>query len=348
VKRIGLLVGIISMLLMAAPAYAYNLTWKDATKVHYNFSLTTTEGCASCHVTHTATVSKLLWGSYGDSQNLATQTAFCYVCHAGTIASPYDVEKGAISPNKGVDKVDSWAGAFGFDGKQGTTSRHDVENTTNAVTADRVYNEIPGNKLEGISGSIKGGFKCASCHDPHGGDKPNARMLKQQPLPGNGVIDTVKFKFDLDKLSVVDYAYDLDGNKALNNWCGQCHGKFNVGDDAGKILVTGDKHFRHPMNVDVNPTSVTIAPFLGNKNSTPNNGKNLLNCLTCHKAHGTNTIGHDDASWYRDTGAKVDDVVYNSVLLRLDKRGVCFDCHGAAEKNLEDYTTASNPSIGNK
>lgn len=331
------LVATVAVLMFSGSAFAQNFYSDGFTKTHYGFT-TAAEGCAGCHVTHTATVAKLL--KFG-----ATQTDFCYYCHDNITSSPYDVESGRTLGNDpdgagpGVPGVSaSTAGFFGISGSSyygggGTmTSRHAVENRTTPGAA-LANTAIPGNST---SNGFTGGFKCGSCHDPHAGDKANDRLLKSYIWEGQTALaTTVDFVYNGTSLIVSDYAPTASARDAINGYCALCHGKFNVGDNGAKTL--NNTKYRHAIGVQVAKNTTQLP--LGNKdNANDAVDKNQLLCLTCHYAHGTNKAALSAAynSWSTDEGT-----FSGSVLLRLDKRGVCYDCHGAAEKNLEAMNGAT-------
>ena len=322
----------IAVFMFSGTALALNFYSDSYTQTHYGFTIST-EGCAGCHVTHTASVAKLL-------KTGNTQTDFCYDCHASVAASPYDVELGKTQSNGGGAINASTAGFFGFAGGAyfggggANTSRHMVENRT-TPGVDLAATGIPGNST-GLG--FAGGFKCGTCHDVHAGDAPNDRLLKakiwdsQTPLA-----TTIDFVYDGNTLLVTDYAATTNARDAINGYCGLCHGKFNVGNDGAKAL--NNSKYRHAIGIQVTAATTTLP--LGNKVGTNNAGDNQLLCLTCHYAHGTNKAGNVTyKTWPLDTGDTWNGGNagnYGSVLLRMDKRGVCYDCHGAASKNLEAY-----------
>ncbi len=318
---------VFAMFMVSGIAYAEG--WKtDYPATHYGFSLAT-EGCAGCHVTHTATAAKLL-------KNGNTQTDFCYGCHAGS-NSPYDVETGKILKIGGdegtpADWNNSTGGKFGFLGG-GVTSRHDVDSPTVNSSA-LAANEIPGN----TSGNgFTGGFKCGSCHDVHAGDASNDRLLKSQIWSGGTTLaTTVNFVYDSATNVVQKYALTANEISAINGYCGLCHNRFNVGDDSAKTVTTNNM-YRHAIGVALKDgDSTNLMAYVANPD--PGNyaaNKNIVLCLTCHYAHGTTAVANTGyTSWDRDPASNPA-TGSGSALLRLDKRGVCYDCHGAASKNLE-------------
>jgi len=334
-KSVLVLLAVAAMVLMMS-GVAYAEGWYTQFEpTHYNFSLTT-EGCAGCHVTHVASAKYLL--KQGPSQ-----TDFCYMCHSSNLASPYDVERGLILKVDNSGTTASTAGAFNLNGTNAfvATSIHNVEPIGTPASADFAANDIPGN----ITGNpLTGGFRCGSCHDPHAGDKYNDRLLRTTPISGAGTVgDTqataVNFVYDSATNVVTDYAADATALTNLNNWCGTCHNKFNVGDNGAKTMSNGK--YRHAMGVAVDPTKTTLDAYLGVKDVAAANNKNFLNCLSCHYAHGSDKAKMDTYTiWDRDITGTFTET--DSTLLRMDKRGVCFDCHGAAANNTEAVGQANS------
>lgn len=329
-----LALALVAVMMVSGVAMAQNFYSDQFTKTHYGFT-TSTEGCAGCHVTHTASVAKLL-------KTGATQTDFCYSCHGDLTSSPYDVESGRTLGNlaSGPAINRSTAGFFGFNassyyGGGGTnTSRHMVENLT-TPGVDLAAAGIPGNST---GNSIVGGLKCGSCHDVHAGDAANDRLLKDKIWSGQTALSTtIDFVYNANTLIVSDYASTTSARDAINGYCGLCHGKFNVGDDGAKTL--NNNKYRHALGVQVAKNTTTLP--LGHKdNASDAAGNNQLLCLTCHYAHGSDRAANAGyTSWPLDTTDTWSQ--YGSVLLRMDKRGVCYDCHGAASKNLEAYGQAN-------
>ena len=295
-----------------------------------------TAACAGCHVTHSANVAYLLIGTG------TTQTAFCYICHEGD-SSPYDVEDGMIQKKDApsntswlaTDVVPSMAGGFGFKSagkaysQYTATSRHDVDTPT---VAGVVYNEaqIPGGFG---AGTEVGSFRCGMCHDPHGTNTANSRLLRETIFGAtyNNVVLNVYGGAGSNAFQVQNYGTTLANAQAINNWCGTCHDNFNVGNDAGKTIgASKNNHYRHPVGVNI-PTTTGFDTSLDT--GVPLSGS-AISCLTCHRAHGSSaqmTSGYT-TSWRNDDNA----LKYGSALLRRNDRGVCSQCHGGAQRNLEN------------
>jgi predicted CXXCH cytochrome family protein len=342
-KKATLLIVMVVLAVLFTATVVYAEDWGNSfPATHFGFS-GASEGCAGCHVTHTASAAKLL-------KSGTTQTGFCYTCHGDTMNSPYDVEAGLIleSGPGGDDSTtnNSTAGKFGFYGG-GVTSRHDVDTPTVASVALTTY-EVPGNNFSGLAS----GFKCGSCHDVHAGDSPsNDRLLKSTVFTGQTAIGVVDFVYNGISLVVTGYGDDQTHSNAINDYCGLCHNRFNVGNQAAKTLVDGSKqtvngvtYYRHPVGIAVvTNTAPNLKGYLGNQDDGASaTNKNLVLCLTCHYAHGTTKAANTSyANWSRDPDAAGSTTGTGSALLRMDGRGVCYDCHGAATKNLENYPDAN-------
>ncbi len=336
----------IMVFMMGGVAYAEGWANGVFEPTHYNCSLTT-EGCAGCHITHVANAKFLL--NQGPSQ-----TDFCYGCHASNLASPYNVEDGIILATDGVTTNNSTAGGFDLvaGGTFTATSKHNVEVPGTAAVGDFEAARIPG--VINTTNALTGGFRCGSCHDPHAGDKPNDRLLRVTPITGGGSVGTstataVDFVYTAATLVVSDYGSDQSHLNNLNSWCGTCHNRFNVADNGGRTMNNGK--YRHAMGVAVDPTvmqTTTLKPYLGVKNGVATTTNNFINCLTCHYAHGSNKAKMNIyKSWQRDFASTDTDgsgnfVETDSTLLRMDKRGVCYDCHGAGANNLEAVGQTNN------
>ncbi|TLN14704.1 hypothetical protein FDZ74_08890, partial [bacterium] len=271
-----------AVFMLAGVAFAESW-WTTYPQTHYAFSLAS-EGCAGCHVTHTASAKKLL-------KTGPTQTAFCYTCHGDTNNSPYDVDTGTIRGNGGQLNP-SRAGKFAYVSGS-VTSRHDVGSTSVDSTAI-AWNMIPGNGNN--SGGFTNGFKCGSCHDVHAGDGPSSdRLLKVKVWDNQQPIYIAEFVYNTSTLEVMKYGTDQGTSDAINAYCGLCHNRFNLGDNAAKTVVnatyqtvSGVTYYRHALGVSIaQGTSPSLTVYLGNYDTTSGAGKNVVLCLTCHYAHGT-------------------------------------------------------------
>lgn len=322
---------------------------------HGNYS-TTTDACAGCHVAHAAGAPKLL--KVGP-----TQTKFCYVCHgSGAPGSPYDIQDGRTFGSTADAVYQSTAGGFDRLWISGTTfqdvtSRHSVIGYAyDTISAGSRNLEDPSLKFTGtipggtnkISGS---GLVCGSCHNPHAGgtNPPNPRLLRTSIslLDSNNNVVTVtnlsvSFATETVSSSVYNPAYRVTGYVSGSAaWCAACHDKFNKGQGSGHDKGT-DYYYRHAMSVSASVytgnTNLTGDPNTGTSAGTPLESGKVV-CLTCHRAHATTAqmTSAYTQNWPRDIG---DPQQYGtgtgttSALLRMKNRGVCYNCHGAAQANL--------------
>lgn len=156
----------------------------------------------------------------------------------------------------------------------------------------------------------------------------------------------------------------LDTTKGMSGWCAGCHSTYlmaqsqqtrsdgstysasawvyNAGDGGGLRL----RH-RHPINVELDSYNAAdkasmiitanvlpLAHSLDESGSPANEAQDWIECLTCHRAHGTAATMAGFAS---NAGAATvvgsDGLPHNlfpaseSALLRRDNRGVCEACH---------------------
>lgn len=339
-----LAVALVASLAFAAPAFAWT---------HGQFSATT-DACGGCHVAHAAQLPKLLKAG-------ATQTHFCFLCHGdGATSAPYDVKDGITSPDKNTWRpstaggfVRQWVDTNGNGLPEpgelvSVTSRHNVwglEGESGAPDASDPRGDyfIPGstNRFTGT------GFVCGSCHDPHDGGKTpdsngivqgNPRLLRKT-LFGE-TVDYVAFKmetvgtFTYQGVSsgvyvVTDYVYGSTG------WCGACHNKFRdtvIDGHASQVYGL----YRHPTvaHIITQPKDASIAK------GTPIEKWTLIGktmdrvaCLSCHRAHSTTATMTGWATSYPRSESDPEQRPPTSALLRMNNRGICWNCHDAAKYN---------------
>ena len=261
--RVGVLVGICATFLVAVPALADN-------GPHGNFS-PTTDGCAGCHRTHTASAPGLLIES---AHNL------CLTCHGASGGGAdtnvmdglyMDWDSVTEVPSEMGDGVSLKAGGFvnvtmdtdwdGFATPSVTTSKHTYDGATGTAW---------GNGAIG-SGFGATGFSltCTTCHDPHGGAgvdpvtgerEASYRILRDIPV-GSGASALPPFTNPDPDISAIsdetEKIYTLSNTigtetvsghethgkneyqyfgepvtrYGLTDWCSQCHTRYMA--DAG-------------------------------------------------------------------------------------------------------------------
>jgi hypothetical protein len=172
--------------------------------------------------------------------------------------------------------------------------------------------------------------------------------------------------YDMTQVSTSTPNADLDASKGMSGWCSGCHSTYlgpvvttgvfpNVTQSFSSTYNAGDggglavRH-RHPINVAldnykgpdkssmiITDTTLPLAHAINEQGSTVNEKEDWIECLTCHRAHGT---AASMTGWASNAGAA--SIVNTlglptnqfpaanpvpSALLRYDNRGVCERCH---------------------
>lgn len=299
----------------------------DVPRVHGDFSATT-DACAGCHVAHAAPGPSLM--------KSATQTELCFLCHGyGATLSPFDVQRGLFLNYVSAQWENSSAGGFSEFGGLPVTSRHNVEGfgSANENSFDSILPGFTG-VLPGGSSELTGrGLQCSACHEPHGGTR-NVRLLRTHFFTG-AQDKNVRATTGANKI----ISYD----QGFAEWCSACHNRFLVGKGAGHTghVFNDVATFRHAVNVSiadvatVNDRTIDGTPLQTGRHSAESSDKNTLVCISCHRAHGTSAVATGHAgTWRRDTDSMEGTSGSGSALLRMSNRGVCWNCHGAADRNL--------------
>jgi predicted CXXCH cytochrome family protein len=354
------------VMITAVLVFMLSFTTSAFAWTHGQFNATT-DACAGCHVAHAAEAPKLL--KTGPTQ---TEFCFLCHGDGGTSA-PYDVKDGftvaggTYQASTAGGFVRQFAGMVGgLPTFTSVTSRHNVwglvGETGYEIDQSVKVHQIPGGTgTDQIGGS---GFVCGSCHDPHDGGatpsgnyslitgsatSPNPRLLRREIKVVDPALNDLYVCFGMETMGtytnegVVSGVYRVARYaEGSTRWCGACHNKFQT-DDADTNPGEGHAVFlydmwRHPMELhvirppDFNDTIATGTPLEADQPGAGNKILPHVACLTCHRAHST-TAAMDGwaASWPRDLDLSGPGAT--SALLRMDSRGVCYNCHGAAQYN---------------
>lgn len=241
---------------------------------HGNFAASTA-GCASCHDTHAASGSSLIYA--------ANEKALCYTCHDGS-NSNYNIKKEFGEETVGSSVYPSYHPVP--NGPQLCTTCHNPHLTNSTtpqlleVGADKVStgNAVCG-QCHGPGSAIVGGdvyspfigtahdvnmtnpasgtqIKCVRCHQPHGSSI--------KPLLQNSII------------SQTGGVYAVTGNN--NTVCFACHQDI-LGSYSGSTVFQETYHGTKTSSTiaDVNYPGTAYAPTL---------------CLNCHEPHGKTGAPH--------------------------------------------------------
>jgi predicted CXXCH cytochrome family protein len=272
----------------------------------------TTDGCAGCHRTHTASGPKLV---------VDTNTySLCMSCHgsAGTGANT-NVDDGLYLASRDdsggnydhgaantPDNANLLGGGFVNYGGAAVTSSHDPTGTT-----DQAWGY--GNAARGTAAAIAdGALTCASCHDPHG--SANYRIINETI---NGTAVTVAA---VDEGTAKDYDTEQWG-AGMSGVCAACHGNYHRNNpdqasinDGGSYTHRVDMPYQYRNND--NPETVGLGGYT--LPLAQSGAGDMVVCTTCHFSHGTSAAM---------SGLGQDPYTNDSALLRLDNRGVCEVCH---------------------
>lgn len=308
-----------------------------AASPHGPFS-SATDKCSSCHRMHTSVGLKLL--------PQPTNQALCESCHAKGQGADTAVMEGTFidsqNPHQswGVDEAVLLGGGFNtIGGSSPVTGRHRL------LEAGVPYGTASGSSYV---------LTCLSCHTPHYG--PNYRLLRRQPGGATGDIHVTwngpwtdasqtaqggDYRgYTEQDFTVVsgykEYTRNYQGGIAV--WCAACHTKYTTRGpevyDPGDVFGAAAR-YRHgidrPIGGSVDPANgipynlATNLPLqdLGGDGHTADD---QVTCLSCHRAHGTDVVmqGDADLSPAERGGLPAGG---DGMLLRLNGREICRDCH---------------------
>lgn len=271
------------------------------------------ENCGICHGSLNAS-------NLNIREAVNSTTALCLTCHGDGTGANTDVRDGLY-----VSKGDGFGNAFlgtlnggGFEKiKSATdniavTSKHDLDKSI----------RVPG----GSDSSKSMVLTCMSCHDPHSNNN-----YRWQVASGNiGIASNeVGFEGAGYQPSFTIPKYKVGQSMA----CIQCHDAYtasylvsglgsvpyDAGDSKGLL-----PRYHHPVGAALNTytkkvLSTTLPMDQGLGYNPDIAGTDQIQCLTCHRAHGTIAVMRGFAAFTLPTKS--------SSLLRLNDREVCIDCH---------------------
>lgn len=318
---------------------------------HGNYTATT-DKCAGCHRTHTGSQPKLLKES--------SIAALCFSCHgSGGPGANTNVWDGRYEV---TTEALNGGGFVNFQGSA-TSSSHSVDGSQQAAWGSDTpwssstgclgcHSDASGLRWPGSAeffpglgnqpgqipgaGNVQMPLTCISCHDPHGAR--SYRLLNNRVMPAQveyqdptmpGYVQVVSNEtggLDPDQPGYAPNYTETRYRDGINTWCAGCHYlytqtqssyAFDAYDGNGAKI-----RYRHKI-LDTQPSDLGLTTSLPlqqpNGYAATQQPTDKLGCITCHYAHGTNA----QATGYAANVAPTND----SALLRLDRRGVCEDCH---------------------
>ena len=311
------------------------------------------DACAACHRVHTATAGNLIKDPTG--------TSLCYSCHWGGLGADTDVKNGqyvSTGENEntwGDPSMPLLGGGFAQVNGTSTTTSHHVMDTPMIPPGVNDYQD-PGAAI-----TLKC-MSCHSAH-PDKGYPNQYRLLRVWPngiakndpreVKWNGPWDdasqTTKDNPARDYRAYTDkdwnadlpgtQVYTMNYGDGMSQWCVSCHTKYLTSKDSSPYDA-GDAYgalVRYRHHADTKITNLVDATSgLGYNLHTdlplahvtdpgiPEADRNKMNCVTCHRSHGTDTVmvGSAILSPTQRVSLPTD-----STLLRRDNRGVCGNCH---------------------
>jgi predicted CXXCH cytochrome family protein len=327
--------------------------------------------CAGCHRAHTA-ASSIMWSDSQGAQRRAllvgTETRlcqYCMSCHGSAAAgAATNVEDGVYEAVRygtlgaglnggafGADVVgenhhncdDGEASPFGGEGEVVMTccSCHDVHGSSNY----RLLKDV-------VNGVAVGGY------EPTGSGEysPDPFVISNEPgypeggwqLHDAGAAQVAAYEPDYTT-PMYAKAPGEDPSRGISAWCAACHSEYHRADlDTSSRYDAGDgfgdvMRYRHRLNVPLNEylgarpirlraLTLPLAKDFGEW--TPEaDADDWMDCLTCHRAHGSDAVMSgfadvaDATDPVPDTGDGTVPPGTKNALLRLDDRGVCEECH---------------------
>lgn len=299
----------------------------------------TTDACAGCHRAHTAAGPALLIQP--------SVSALCITCHGSAAAGAN------TNVADGLDEsVNRSLRGGGFvnvimnpaEDLPGSaiqvlpvTSSHMTNGGSNTVWGYGALSVAPNAGVTAIS------LTCTNCHNPHGragtGDAPTYRILKGNN-PGNpALFGAQNSTVDVPDEGTKTYYTGVNGdyfgdhgssvggtaiNAVMTSWCAQCHTRYHAPSGIPGSTDSGDAifKFRHVTNNTAITSCTSCHPFSGMRVGF------YPGCVSCHMPHGTGVqMGMNSGSIPWPDGSTTPNGNERSALLRIDNRGVCWQCH---------------------
>ena len=326
------------------------------------------ETCAGCHRTHAAT-GGLTWGDADDEERSALSPArtgplsdYCFSCHgSATTGATTNVFDGVYeSSEHGTPGAELNGGAFGDHLVGGDHHSYDGDASPACGGPDAVVmtcgtcHDFHGSSNYRLLEDVVNGVRVGGYIETAGSARvPDPFVISNETgypaggwLPGAGRAAQMA-AYDPD-YSTPMYAKALGDDRArgISAWCAACHPEHHGAeassrhdsDDGADVVV----RVGHPVNVPLSayqgPRPIPLAdlalPLAHEPGSRTPEGRpsDWMDCLTCHRAHGSDAamtgvasvVAADAAS---GSGAGAASPAVRNALLRLDARGVCEACH---------------------
>lgn len=226
--------------------------------------------CSDCHTQHNSQNGQPMRTDNNPTPasyllRRGTPLELCLSCHDGSNPNAPDV----VTPVSYV--AESAAGAFPNGGGTPTGIAHHLNNPTA---------EIPPGGTQPMV------LVCTTCHDPHGNQ--NYRNLRPDPSNTNQAPVTVIVSQQNAANGMNAAQVYVPGNivykSGMSKWCGTCHGTPHA-DHIGDPTIWGSANASYTAWAS---TTLTRVPVQSPTDNTIPSHDDAVQCLSCHKAHGSN------------------------------------------------------------
>jgi predicted CXXCH cytochrome family protein len=254
----------------------------DAGDWHYGAHLV----CSDCHTQHNSKDGQPMRtdDNPAPARSLllrGSSLELCLSCHDGTSPAAPDV----IEP---VASAETPAGAFPNSGGIPTSRAHHLANPTP---------ELPYGGTEPMT------LTCVTCHDPHG--NANYRNLRTDPANAQtqtSVIASQAVVANGSNPAAVYTRSNVIYKSGVSEWCRNCHATHEPSTDHPiDALIWGASHANYARWA---AATLTRVPVSSPTDDVIPSGDDRVNCLSCHKAHGspnTKTLIFADGSTLNST-----------------------------------------------
>lgn len=232
---------------------------------HYGVNLV----CSDCHTQHNSENGQPMRTDNNATPapmllRRGTPLELCLSCHDGSNPSAPDV----IAPVSYVSEAA--AGAFPNSGGIPTNLAHHLNNASAEVP--------PGGTQPMV-------LICTSCHDPHGNQ--NYRNLRPDPSKTNqppaNVVVVQQYTANGSNPSQVYVPANIIYKSGVSKWCGTCHGTPHT-DHIGDPVIWNATNASYAKWLTV---TLPRVPVLSPTDNTIPSHDDAVQCLSCHKAHGS-------------------------------------------------------------
>lgn len=306
--------------------------------------------CVACHRTHTATAGNLLRVNAG----------LCQTCHSGGAGADTDVSAG-LYVNSPTDP-NNW-GVVGEPLLGGGFAVIDDNPMAYPGTSQHKIGGDPTVPFGSASGASMR-LTCTSCHTIHAGFSGSAqyRLLRmsvgdapgpfnvtwngpwegagmaQPHAPGGTYMAYTEMMFGPGLSNIADprpKEYTRNYNSGMSDWCVGCHSNYSTYYDGSakkvkhtvEVPLSGSPTTKLNLTYGLPETDLPLNDKIAGGDMPGRSAGDTLNCLTCHKAHGTVAL-MDRMAVITASGRPSDlPLLTGSMLLRMDNRGVCVNCH---------------------